>query len=126
MEQPRRMLRRIEDSLWIRPIDVVGALNRRRYAAAGHVVFRMTDALCPWNEGTYRLDIESCGMAACRRVDATPTCELTPFTLGTVYLGGHRVSALARAGLIAGQPDSLCQLDAMFAWERLPWCSELF
>ena len=126
MEQPRRMERRIEDALWIRPIDVVGALNRRRYAVAGQVVFRMTDPLCPWNEGTYRLDVESCGMAECRRVEAPPTCDLTPFTLGAVYLGGHRFSALARAGLIAGKPESLRQLDAMFAWDPLPWCSEVF
>ncbi|WP_179131532.1 GNAT family N-acetyltransferase [Candidatus Entotheonella palauensis] len=126
MEQPRRMERRIEDSLWIRPIDVVGALNCRRYAAAGRVVFRMTDALCPWNEGIYRLEVEPCGMAECRRVDATPTCELTPFTLGAVYLGGRRFGALARAGLIAGKPESLGQLDAMFAWEPQPWCSEVF
>ncbi|ETX00234.1 MAG: hypothetical protein ETSY1_12000 [Candidatus Entotheonella factor] len=126
MEQPRRMERRIEDSLWIRPIDVVGALNCRRYAAAGRVVFRMTDALCPWNEGIYRLEVEPCGMAECRRVDATPTCELTPFTLGAVYLGGRRFGALARAGLIAGKSESLGQLDAMFAWEPQPWCSEVF
>ena len=126
MEQPRRMVRRIEDALWIRPIDVVGALNRRRYAAAGRVVFRMTDPLCPWNEGTYRLEVDSCGMAECCRVDVAPTCELTPFTLGAVYLGGHRVSALGRAGLITGKPESLRQLNAMFAWEPLPWCSELF
>ncbi len=81
MEQPRRMERRIEDSLWIRPIDVIEALNRRRYAAAGQIVFHMTDPLCPWNEGTYRLEADAFGMAECRRVDATPACELTPFTL---------------------------------------------
>lgn len=33
LEQPRRMERRLEDSLWVRPIDVVNALNRRRYHA---------------------------------------------------------------------------------------------
>jgi predicted acetyltransferase len=126
MEQPRRMERRIEDSLWIRPIDVIEALNRRRYAAAGRVVFRMTDSLCPWNEGIYCLEVEPCGTGECRRVETAPTCELTPFTLGTVYLGGHRVSALARAGLIAGDPESLRQLDAMFAWAPLPWCSDMF
>lgn len=126
MEQPRRMERRIEDALWIRPIDVMGALNRRRYAAAGRVEFHMTDPLCPWNEGTYRLEVDACGIAECRRVDAAPVCELTPFTLGATYLGGRRFSALARAGLIEGKPDSLGLLDAMFAWEPQPWCSEIF
>ena len=126
MEQPRRMERRIEDSLWIRPIDVAGALSCRRYAAAGRVVFRMTDPLCPWNEGVYGLEAEPCGAAECRRVEAAPTCDLTPFALGAAYLGGRRFSALARAGLIAGEPASLRRLDAMFAWEPLPWCVEVF
>ncbi len=126
LEQSRRMQRRIEDSLWIRPIDVVSALNRRRYSCPGSVVFRVTDALCPWNEGTYRLDVEPCGMGECRRVDVTPACELTPFTLGAIYLGGRHPSALARAGLIHGEPATLRQLDVMFAWDPLPWCGEVF
>lgn len=126
MEQPRRMERRIEDSLWIRPIDVVSALNRRQYSCPGSVVFRITDALCPWNEGVYRLDAGPSGKGECRRVDAAPACELTPFTLGAAYLGGRRFSALARVGLICGEPASLRQLDAMFAWEPLPFCGEVF
>ncbi len=126
LEQPRRMERRVEDSLWVRPIDVVSALNGRRYSSAGSVVFQVVDELCPWNEGTYRLSVEPCGAGECRRVDASPACVLTPYTLGAVYLGGHRFTALARAKLIRGESSLLRQLDAMFTWDPLPWCNEVF
>ena len=126
LEQPRRMQRRIEDALWIRPVNVLEALNHRRYAAAGHLVFRMVDEVCPWNEGVYRLDADADGKGECRRVNASPACELTPFTLGAAYLGGHRFADLARAGLVVGHANDLRQADAMFAWEPRPWCHEIF
>lgn len=126
LEQPRRLERKVEDALWLRPIDVVKALNGRRYPVAGSVTFRMRDALCEWNDGVYRLDADDSGVGTCVPDKGEPQIDLTPFALGSVYLGGHRVLDLAEAGVVTGEESALRQADAMFGWHRAPWCQEIF
>jgi predicted acetyltransferase len=126
LEQPRRMERKIEDSLWVRPVDVAAALSGRRYSSAGTVVFRMRDELCPWNDGVYRLDVDHEGAARCQSVNAEAELDLTPYALGATFLGGHRFGDLARAGLVKGTPVALQRADSIFKWDPLPWCQEVF
>lgn len=126
LEQPREMQRQPSDSIWIRLIDVAEALNRRHYAAPGRIVFRFRDELCPENEGIFTLESGADGFGRCERSAKPPELELTPFTLGAVYLGGHRVGELARAGLIGGSSDALRRADAMLSWDPKPWCQEIF
>jgi predicted acetyltransferase len=57
LADPRR-LRTIQvgDQLWLRLLDLPAALAARRYAAEGELVFEVTDALRPTNQGRYRLN----------------------------------------------------------------------
>jgi predicted acetyltransferase len=126
LEQPRQLERKIEDSLWLRPVDVAAALAGRRYSCAGSLLLQVRDRLCPWNEGVWELVVESDGMGRCRQVNAEPELELTPDVLGMAYLGGHRFGTLGRCGLITGSPDALRRADALFTWDPLPWCQEQF
>ena len=126
IEQPRELQRKVSDSIWVRPVDVAEALRLRRYASAGRVVFRFRDEYCPWNEGTYLLETDRDGTARCEKTDASPELELTPYSLGSVYLAGRRVWDLARAGLITGSPEAIHTADGMFGWTHLPWCPEIF
>jgi len=126
LEQPREMERKITDGIWVRPVDVIAALEGRRYSSPGSLMFAMRDALCPWNDGVYQLDVDDGGAARCRLTDGTPDLEWTPEGLGSAYLGGHRVEELGRAGVIRGSAEALRRADAMFAWDRAPWCPELF
>ncbi len=126
LEQPRMMERKLMDGVWVRPVDVVAALEGRCYSSAGSLVFRMHDELCPWNEGVYQLKVGDDGTACCRATDADPVIEWRPEGLGAAYLGGHRFRELGRAGVVTGKPDALNRADAMFNWDPLPWCPELF
>jgi predicted acetyltransferase len=126
LEQPRRMERKVEDALWLRPVDVAAALAGRRYSCAGTLALRVRDPLCRWNEGVWKLEADSNGVGRCRHADVDPDVELTPSALGMVYLGGHRFSALERSGLVTGAPEALHRADALFTWDPLPWCQELF
>lgn len=126
VEQPRRMERRLEDALWVRPVDVAAALCGRQYSCKGRVVFRMRDEQCPWNEGVFRLEADNDGKACCERVGDDPEVDLTSCALGSAYLGGHRFRDLARAGMITGRDSALRRLDAMFEWDPRPWCQEVF
>jgi predicted acetyltransferase len=47
---------RTADDLWIRLVDVPGALAARTYLAPGELVLEVTDAFCPWNTGRWLLE----------------------------------------------------------------------
>lgn len=126
LEEPRRLERKIEDGLWLRPVDVAAALAGRRYSGAGSLALRIRDEHCPWNNGVWQLNIDRDGNANCRQADATPDLETTPEALGMAYLGGHRFSTLEKSGLVKGTPESLRRADSLFAWDPLPWCSDFF
>src|SRR3954470_22041160 len=83
LANPRRAGYRMIDSLWTRLVDVGAALSGRAYAGAGSVVFDVRDAVCPWNEGRWRVSSED-GAA---RVDSEPEIALDVSVLGSAYLG---------------------------------------
>jgi predicted acetyltransferase len=122
----RRLERRIVDGLWLRPIDVTKALVARTYSHPGSLLFKVTDELCPWNEGTYELEVGEDSHAQCRRVASAAQVEMSSFGLGALYLGGHRFQDLARAGIVKGSADAIRRADVMFASDRVPWCQEIF
>jgi predicted acetyltransferase len=126
IEQPRELHRIVTDSIWVRPVNVAEALSRRRYSSAGRLAFRFRDEYCPWNEGTFVVTASQDGSGQCEKIEAPHELELTPFTLGALYLGGHRIRDLAKAGLIGGSPEAIETADAMFATSSLPWCQEIF
>ncbi len=126
VEQPRELNRKLGDAIWVRPVNVVEALNRRCYSATGRLVFRFRDELCPWNEGTFALTANIEGQGRCEKTESEPELELTPFALGAVYLGGHRLRVLAKAGLVTGTPQAIQLADALFSWDQAPWCQEIF
>lgn len=125
LEDPRRALPDVSDSLWVRLVDLPRALATRRYRVPGELILRVRDPFCPWNEGTWRLEGGPDG-AVCEPSDATPQLTTTAADVGALYLGGNRVSTLARAGRIAGDPEALARADLMFSWDRAPWCAEVF
>jgi predicted acetyltransferase len=119
---PRRMRFRLGDCLWIRIVDVGGALSARRYLSDGPLVMEVADEFCPWNEGRWKLE----GGTA-ERTDAAPDLRLPVQSLGSVYLGGVSFAELARAGRVEeAKPGALARADALFGWDRHPWCPEIF
>jgi len=126
LADPRALTVHVRDSLWLRPVDVAAALAGRRYAVEGSVVLGVADDFCPWNTGAYALDGGPEG-AACTRSDAEPDLSLSVNELGAAFLGGTRLSSLARAGRVREHtPGMLALADAMFAWSRAPWTPNHF
>jgi predicted acetyltransferase len=119
---PRRMQFRVGDGLWARLVDVGEALSARAYAADGTIVFDVVDRFCPWNEGRWRL---SDGGA--KRTTATPHLRCDVTALGSAYLGAFSFSELMRGGRVEElRRGAAARADAMFAWDRAPWCPEIF
>jgi predicted acetyltransferase len=119
---PRRMRFRVGDGVWVRLVDVGEALSARTYRADGAVVFDVTDAFCPWNEGRWRV---ADGRAKRSRAASDLRCDVS--ALGAVYLGGFTFGQLARGGRVEElRRGAAARADAMFAYDRAPWCPEIF
>ena len=125
LADPRRLVRRPYDTLWVRLVDLPAALEGRRYAAEGRVVLDVRDEFCPWNQGRYELEAGRDG-ARCKPSTAEPDVSLSAADLGAVYLGGPKLTTLHGAGRVQGAWPSLRDADALFAWDPEPWCPEVF
>ncbi|MEW2491201.1 GNAT family N-acetyltransferase [Streptomyces sp. NPDC048411] len=118
----RRCNIKVRDGLYVRLVDLGAALEARAYRAPVDVVFEVTDAFCPWNEGRWRLTADAKGGASCKRTDDPADLALSVRELGAAYLGGTSMVSLARAGRVrelrAGAVDeaSLAFSSAVEPW----------
>jgi predicted acetyltransferase len=119
---PRRIGYRMGDGLWVRLVDVGAALSGRAYLGDGSVVFDVRDAVCPWNEGRWKLE----GGVAARTDDAADiVCDVN--VLGSAYLGAVSFAQLRDALRVEELVDGAVErADAIFGWRPLPWCPEIF
>ncbi|MFC8720058.1 GNAT family N-acetyltransferase [Kitasatospora sp. NPDC057198] len=118
----RHLLPRIVDGMYLRLVDLPVALAARGYPAAVDVVLEVTDAFCPWNAGRWRLTAAPGGPASCVRTGDPAELALDVRELGSVYLGGGSLAALAAAGLVRElRPGALEPAAAAFRSGLEPW-----
>jgi predicted acetyltransferase len=131
LADPRRARPRLKDGLWVRIIDVPGALARRRYSGPADVVIEVRDDLLPANAGRWRLTTAGAAEdgrgleATCVPAGAADAADVTldVTELGAAYLGGTPLGALAAAGLVTeGRPGAVRQLSTALSWDLAPWC----
>jgi predicted acetyltransferase len=122
LREPRRLRFSVNDGLWVRLLDVVPALESRRYGTDGRLVFEVTDPFRPDTDGRYELVVEG-GRGRCTRTDAAADLAGTINVLGATYLGGSSFRQLWWARQVEERtPGSLDRADAMFASSPAPWC----
>ncbi len=128
LHDSRRARVRVVDNLWVRIIDLPGALARRAYSSPVDVVLEVTDELLPANAGRWRLRAGGPGGGAdCARTDEPADIALDVRELGAAYLGGTRLAALAAAGLVAElRPGAVGSLSTAMSWDPAPWCPRIF
>jgi predicted acetyltransferase len=127
LADPRRLrVTDVGDHLWVRLLDLPGALAARRYAVDDALVLEVTDAVRPGNQGRFRLEGGPDG-AACEPTPAPPDLALDVTDLGAAYLGGTRLASLARAERVAElTPGALLRADRMFTAAPPPICTTHF
>ncbi|WP_457029918.1 GNAT family N-acetyltransferase [Kitasatospora sp. P5_F3] len=123
VDDPRRLEPRLGDALHVRLVRIGEALELREYATALDVVLEVTDRFCPWNAGRWRLRSAGPGKgASCVRTEDPAALALDVRELGAAYLGGVRLAALGRAGLVRELGDgALAEADRAFASDLAPW-----
>ncbi|MEY9210781.1 GNAT family N-acetyltransferase [Thermobifida halotolerans] len=111
---------------WGRLVDVPRALSERSYAAPVDVVVEVTDAVCPWNRGLWRLHADG-DSAHCERTDRPADLSLDVEVLSSAYLGGEPLTGYAAAGLVRqSRPEAVLALSAALTTPTLPHCSVIF
>jgi predicted acetyltransferase len=120
--EPRRLHLSVGDGMWLRLVDVAGALSRRAYGPGGALVLEVEDGFCPWNTGRYRL---ADGVA--ERTEEAADVSLGVDALGAAYLGGFTFAQLAAAGrAVERKEGAVRRADALFRGEKAGWCPEIF
>ncbi|QEU94372.1 GNAT family N-acetyltransferase [Streptomyces kanamyceticus] len=111
----------VRDSLHVRLVEVGAALEARTYQAPVDVVFEVTDAFCPWNEGRWRLTGDAKG-ASCERTHDPADLALSVRELAAAYLGGTSLVSLAGAGRVRElRGGALAEASLAFGSASAPW-----
>ncbi len=117
---------RLRDTLYIRLIDVPRALSERSYATDIDLVFEVTDDICDWNAGRWRLQAGPDG-ASCTRTDAPADLAVPVTALGASYLGSGSFSAGVRAGRVHEVRESAAaSATVAFGHEVASFCPYIF
>jgi predicted acetyltransferase len=126
VSNPSALETHVSPGLWIRVVDLPGALTARRYAAPVDVVLEVSDALLPDNAGRWRL-VADPSSANYERTETEPDLVLDVRSLGAAYLGGVTLHSLAAAGLVTeNKPGSLAAVSTAFGWHVAPASWEIF
>ncbi|WP_164479171.1 GNAT family N-acetyltransferase [Nakamurella antarctica] len=127
---PRAIRTTTRDHLWLRIVDLDRAIGLRSYSSAARVRVRVTDATCPWNDGTWELTLtagpRSFGASSAVRTAKLAEIVLDISDLGAAFLGGARIARLAAAGRITGDHTAIADLDLAMSTASAPWCPEGF
>jgi len=122
----RRARVQVSDGVWVRIVDLPGALSKRAYSGPVDVVLEVADELLAGNAGRWRLRADG-AVVSCARTDRPADLALDVRELGAAYLGGTRLGTLAAAGLVTElRPGAVNRLSAAMTWDPAPWCPQIF
>jgi predicted acetyltransferase len=114
------------DALWLRVVDVDRALAGRSYGCDVDLVLAVTDHLCPWNVGRWRLSGGPSG-ATCTATTDPADVTLDVRELGSVLPGGTTFAVLAAADLVdESTPGSVARLSTAFRSATAPGTTYVF
>ena len=125
LAEPRRLVRKRGDALWVRIMDVPAALEARSYETDGSIRIAVEDPFRPDISGVYELAVSD-GVGKCVVVDGNADVSLGVDALGALYLGGSNAVSMAAAGKIDGAADRVSLLHRLFRTDVAPWCEEVF
>ncbi|MGD6744228.1 GNAT family N-acetyltransferase [Streptomyces sp. BH106] len=113
------------DSMWVRILDVVRAMEARSYDTSGEIAFEVLDA-AGLAGGRFTLTAAP-GGAVCSPGAASPQLTVDVRELGALWLGGEsavRIAALGR--IVEHEEGAAAGFDALLRTSRRPWCPDVF
>ncbi|HEY32382.1 MAG TPA: GNAT family N-acetyltransferase [Dehalococcoidia bacterium] len=124
--EPRMLRKTSGDGLLARIIDVEKALPQRQYDEEGILTFEISDDLCPWNQGRWKLEASTEGSSA-SRTDEDPQVTMQISTLAMLMFGQISASEAAQmARLDVGDDSALPLWDKVMRTKSRPFCADSF
>jgi len=109
------------DALWLRLVDLDAALKARSYRPGESVVLEVTDEVCPWNAGRYRVGDDA------GRTEDTADLGLDTADLASAYLGAFDFHRLVHAGRADERREGAAEAATLlFRTDLPPYCPEVF
>ncbi len=125
-DEPRLLHAQTAEGIWMRIIDVVGALQTRGYTAAGRLVLEIVgDDLADWNNGVFSLETDGATGQVTRSTDV-PDIRLSIKALASLSSGFRTAQTLANWGLLEGDPHGIETADRLLRTVYLPHCPDHF
>jgi predicted acetyltransferase len=122
-------LRQVRQQRWmLRVVDVATAFSARGYPErlVGRLTLRVEDAVCPWVDGTWSIEVEQGEGKAARVAEEDAAAHTTPGGLAALFAGYLEPRQLAQLGLVQGLgADDLEFLEALHAGPR-PWSPDFY
>ena len=113
------------DHVWLRIVDLDRAVALRGYATTATVDVEIVDGFCPWNAGTWRLELEPDGGRA-SRISGSAELRMHVRELAACLLGDTGPARLSAGGLVTGAADAVRRLGLALSTPVAPWCPEGF
>jgi predicted acetyltransferase len=121
VRDPRALGLRLGDALWLRLVDLDAALKARSYKPGQSIVLEVTDDLCSWNAGRYRVGDDA------GRTEDTADLALDVADLASAYLGAFDFHRLVHAGRAEERSEGAAEAATLlFRTELPPYCPEVF
>jgi len=113
------------DFLWVRVLDVVTALESRRYSTRDRAVIEVVDPL-GHASGRFALEGGPDG-STCRATSESADVSMGVGALSAAYLGGPSLVIMHQAGVIdEHRPGAVARLNAQLTTHPAPWCNTWF
>ncbi|MBA2275605.1 MAG: GNAT family N-acetyltransferase [Chloroflexi bacterium] len=124
--EPRKLEMKVGDALWLRILDVPGALSARAYQAGDRLVLEISDSFRSETGGRWSIDTTG-GRPRVERTEDPADMALDITDLACLYLGAFHTTDLALAGRTTELTEGARRrADAMFRTDRQPWCPQVF
>ncbi|HJE51799.1 MAG TPA: sterol carrier protein domain-containing protein, partial [Tessaracoccus flavescens] len=107
-------IKEVFDSVWLRVLDLPGAVTHRAFDSDGEVTLRVIDDM-GYCDGTWLLRVRD-GAGSAERVSDEAAIEVRVEDLAQVWLGHRSVTDLARSGALTGTGDGINVLHRLLAW----------
>ena len=125
-EEPRLLYPRVAEGIWMRIIDVAGALQARGYTTSGRLVLAIGgDDIAEWNNSTFSLETDG-NTTQVSRTTAAPNISLSIKALASLYSGFRNARTLANWGLLTGDGPGMDAADRLFRTLYVPHCADNF
>ena len=126
--EPRVLLPKLYDGLWLRIVDLGKLLEHRTYATEGECVFTLVEDIeCPWNIGTYHLQTDGANTTVTKSTKKGGDFTITPNGMASLLSGQSPLSLLARVGRAQVHNEKkVVHVNTMFTTMSMPFCVDHF